>query len=70
MKIGDEVQLTGLPEKLPDETFMVFSKCLGHPLVIVDFNEIGWAEINVESVTESIGETIWVEPEYLEAISK
>jgi hypothetical protein len=38
--------------------------------VIAGFNEIGWAELEIQSVTESEGETIWVEPEFLELVSK
>jgi hypothetical protein len=34
------------------------------------FNEIGWAELHIESVTNSRGEKIWVEPEFLEPASK
>jgi hypothetical protein len=41
-------------------------KCLGHDFVISGFNDLGWAEINIEAVTGSLGETIWVESEFLQ----
>jgi hypothetical protein len=65
MKIGDAVRLTGLPDGLPEETESVFQRCLGHSLVIAGFNEIGWAEIDVGSITGLVCETIWVEPQFL-----
>lgn len=38
--------------------------------VIAGFNEVGMAEIGIESVTGSVGETIWVEPTFLQLISR
>ena len=73
MKIGDKVRLIALPPDLPVgdaglPTKGVFNKCLGHDFAVAGFNEIGLAELLVESVTGSVGETIWVEPEFLEPI--
>jgi hypothetical protein len=70
MSIGSEVQLIRLPPNLPQgdaslPTRAIFEKCLGHKFVIAKFNEVGWAELNIESITGHLGETIWVEPEYL-----
>jgi hypothetical protein len=75
MKIGDKLRLIALPPDLPVgdadlPTKAVFNKCLGYEFVVAGFNEIGAAELLVESVTGSIGETIWVEPEFLELIPK
>ena len=74
MKVGDKVRLIALPPDLPvgdaDPTKAVFNRCLRHDFAVTGFNEIGWAELLVESVTGSIGETIWVEPEFLEPIPK
>ncbi|HWY53835.1 MAG TPA: hypothetical protein VNZ03_05195 [Terriglobales bacterium] len=74
MKVGDKVRLIALPPDLPvgdaDPTKAVFNRCLRHDFAVAGFNEIGWAELLVESVTGSIGETIWVEPEFLEPILK
>jgi hypothetical protein len=50
-------------------TLAIFQKCVGHTFVITDFNDIDWAEIDIGSVTGSMGETIWVEPEFLELVS-
>jgi hypothetical protein len=75
MRIGDKVRLMALPPDLPVgdadlPTKAVFDKCLGHDFAVAGFNEIGLAELLVESVTVSVGETIWVEPEFLEQIPK
>ena len=74
MKVGDIVRLIGIPPNLPKgddalPTPAVFQECLGHRFVIQGFNEIGWAEIAVESVTGKVGESIWVELEFLEMVS-
>jgi hypothetical protein len=75
MRIGDKVRLIVLPPDLPVgdadlPTKAVFNKCLGHDFAIAGFNDFGLAELLVESVTGSVGETIWVEPEFLELIPK
>ena len=75
MKIGDKFRLIALPPDLPVgdadlPTKAVFNKCVGHDFVVAGFNEIGLAELLVESVTGSVGETIWVEPEFLKLIPK
>ncbi len=38
--------------------------------MIAGFNDIAWAEIEITPVTGSVGETIWIEPEFLELVSK
>ena len=73
MKVGDAVKLVGIPHDLPTgdadlPTLATFQKCVGRTFVIADFNEIGWAEIDIASVTGSVGETIWVEPQFLEVV--
>jgi hypothetical protein len=74
MKIGEKVRLVGIPDGLEDypdfPTKSTFEKCFGREFVIAGFNDIGMAEIGIESVTGSVGETIWVEPHFLELISK
>ena len=67
--------MTAIPPRLPKgdgtlDTPAVFEKCLEQEFVISGFNEIGWAEIEVQSVTGNTGETIWVEPEFLELVRK
>ncbi len=70
MKPGESVRLIGIPPNLPVDpslpTKAVFHRCLGHVFTIVSLNEIGWAELIVDAVTGSVGETIWVEREFLE----
>lgn len=65
------MRLVGIPPNLPKgdarlPTPAIFQRCLGHQFVVVGFNEVGWAEIEITSVTGSAGETLWVEPEFLE----
>ncbi len=73
MKIGSKVRVIGIPDGLEDypdfPTRSTFIKCIGRELVIAGFNEVGMAEIDIEPVTGSIGETIWIEPQFLELLS-
>ena len=73
MKVGSKVRLVGVPDGLEDypdfPTKSTFERCIGHDFVIGGFNEVGMAELDIESVTGSVGETIWVEPRFLELIS-
>jgi hypothetical protein len=73
MKVGDKVRLVGVPDGLenyPDlPTKSIFERCVGREFVIAGFNEVGMAELGIESVTRSVGETIWVEPTFLELVS-
>jgi hypothetical protein len=75
MKIGDRVRLTSLPPDLPIgdadlPTRVTFEKCIGREFLVTGFNELGMAELDIESATGSVGETIWVEPQFLELISR
>jgi hypothetical protein len=74
LKVGSSVRLIGIPDGLEDRddlpTKSAFEKCLGHEFVVAGFNKIGMAELNIESVTGSVGETIWVESEFLELLSR
>jgi hypothetical protein len=73
MKIGDRVRLIGVPDNLPNPpdlpTKEVFGKSVGCEFVVAGVNDFGMAELVIESVTQSVGETIWVEPEFLEVIA-
>lgn len=73
MHVGSRVRLTGIPEGLPNPpdlpTKSIFKLCVGREFVVAGLNERGMAELAVESLTGSLGETIWVEPEFLEIIS-
>jgi hypothetical protein len=75
MDIGDKVRLVGIPPNLPVgdadlQTEAAFRKCLGHVFTVVGFNEVGLAELTIELVTGSVGETISVESDFLEVVSK
>jgi hypothetical protein len=74
VNIGTHVRLIGIPgglEDCPDfPTKSTFERCVGHEFLITGFNEVGMAELEIESVTGSVGETIWVEPGCLEIVSK
>ncbi len=72
MRVGSRVKLIGVPNGLPEQpdlpTRAVFAKCLGHEFLIAGLNDLGMAELIVESVTHSVGETIWVESVCLEVL--
>jgi len=74
VKVGSKVRLVGVPDGLEDypdfPTKSTFERCVGHNFVIEGFNDVGMAELDIQSVTGSVGETIWVEPRFLELISK
>ena len=74
MKIGSTVRVIGIPNGLEDysdfPTKSTFEKCVGREFVIAGFNELGMAELDIESVNGSVGETIWIEAQFLELISK
>jgi hypothetical protein len=65
---GTDVRLVGIPAELPVDdlaTRSVFERCLGQVFTIQGFNSVGMAELCVEKVTGSVGETIWVEETFL-----
>jgi len=74
MRIGSKVRVISVPDGLEDypdlPTKSTFMKCVGREFVIAGFNEVGMAEIGIESVNGSVGETIWIEPQFLELVSK
>ncbi len=74
MRIGDKVRLIALPPDVPAgdadlPTKAVFKKCLGREFAVAGFNELGWAKLLIESMTGSVGETIWVEQKFLDKVS-
>jgi hypothetical protein len=72
LKRGSRVRLIGVPDGLDDcndlRTKSTFEKCLGGEFVVAGFNDVEMAELDVGSVTGSLGETVWVEPEFLEVL--
>jgi hypothetical protein len=73
MKVGSKVRVIGIPDGIEDYSDFpsksTFTKCVGREFVIAGFNEVGMAELDISSVNGSVGETIWIEPEFLELIS-
>ena len=74
MKVGSKVRVLGIPEGLEDypdlPTKSTFERCIGREFVISGFNDAGMAELGIHSVTGKVGEKIWIEPKFLELISK
>jgi hypothetical protein len=72
--IGTQVRLVGVPDGLEDypdfPTKSTFERCVGHEFVVAGFNKVGMAELEIESVTGSVGETIRIEPRFLQVVSK
>jgi hypothetical protein len=68
------VRIIGVPDGLEDypdlPTKSTFERCVGHEFVIAGFNDVGMAEIGIESVNGNSGEKIWMEPRFLELVSK
>ena len=63
--IGDWVRLVEIPpEKMPEETQIVFEKALGKTFKVQDFNEYGCAELDLTKKVAKYN-TIWVEPNFL-----
>jgi hypothetical protein len=74
MKVGDRVRFIGIHNGLENyldfPTKSTFEKCTGREFVIVGLNQLGMAELEIASVIGSVGEAIWVEPQFLELVSK
>ena len=77
MKIGDLVRIVGVPDGLPPDgdpdglnTTSLFRSCVGRVFPIVDFNELGYAELEVGEVTgqPSYMASIWIEPQFLSVV--
>jgi hypothetical protein len=58
------VRLIAVPDGLEDDSVFplrsIFAKCVGRDLVIAGFNDVGMAELGIESIAGSVGETICV----------
>jgi hypothetical protein len=58
-------------EDFPDlPTKSTFQRCLGGEFTVTGINEIGWAELPIESITGNKGEKIYVSPRFLSVISE
>jgi len=58
MKTGDKVRLMGISDNLPDQpdlpTKAVFARCVGCEFVVAGFNDLGMAELVIESITGTV----------------
>ncbi len=73
MQVGDRVRLLQISPHLIEgelHTRSVFEQCLGHVFTVQGFDDGGWIELVVDSVTGNEFETIWIEPEYVELIEE
>lgn len=71
IKIGDTVELMGIPADLDDaSTQSTFEKCLGKEFTVAAFNQMGYAELPIAAVTGTSGDKIHAPPQFLKVISK
>jgi hypothetical protein len=71
MRVGDRVRLIGVPSDLEGlSTQSAFQKCLGHEFTVTAINVIGEAELQIESITGTSGDLIYVSPRFPQIISK
>jgi hypothetical protein len=76
-KVGDAVRVVMIPPDLSDsaeiDTRAVFARALGKTFRIVGFNELGHLELVVAerhpSASTYKSNTIWIEPQFVEAVS-
>jgi hypothetical protein len=70
MRFGSWVRLLGILEEMenPSElpTKSTFERCFGKAFAVAEFHEYCMAELAIDSVAGNLGETIWVETEFLE----
>ena len=69
MRVGDRVRLIGVPPDVEDlATKSTFQKCLGHEFTVTVINKIGFAELQIESITGTSDDKIYVPPRFLKII--
>jgi hypothetical protein len=76
VKIGDRVRIIKIPRELPDspemDTRAVFKQALARTFRIEGFDQYGHLELVVRVRRPSPGryhsDTIWIEPEFVEAV--
>lgn len=74
-RIGEQVILLGLPpgflDDLPDEDVRALSEMIGRAVTLVDYDELGRAELEFDDPFEGVPgtwnsiHTIWVAPEFI-----
>jgi hypothetical protein len=68
MRVGDKVRLMSIPRDLDAATTSVFEHCLGKEFVVAAITEKGDVELQVEAVTGTSGDKIYVPPRFLKII--
>jgi hypothetical protein len=70
MRVGDKVRLIGIPRDLEDPTSVsVFEHCLGKEFIVTAITGDGHAELQVEAVTGTSDDKIYVPPHFLKILS-
>jgi hypothetical protein len=71
MRVGDRVRLMSVPSDLDDLSIKsTFQKCLGHEFTVTAINALEDAELQIEAITGTSGDLIYVSPRFLQIISK
>jgi hypothetical protein len=71
MRVGDKVRLIGVPRDLEDSAAVsVFEHCLGREFIVTAITGDGHAELQVEAVTGTSDDKIYVLPRFLKMVSK
>ena len=76
-KVGDTVRVLRVPpsveQEMPQETVQLFRQCVGKILRIDGFGRYGHLEFRIADDRSQTAErrehTIWLEPEFVEAVS-
>ena len=71
MKVGDKVRLIGIPQDLEDPAAVsVFERCLGKEFIVTAITGDGHAELQVEAVTGTSDDKIYVPLRFLKIVSE
>jgi hypothetical protein len=71
MRVGDKVRLIGIPRDLEDlSAVAVFEHCLGKEFIVTAITGDGHVELQVEAVTGTSDDKIYVPPRFLKIVSK
>ncbi|HXO43889.1 MAG TPA: hypothetical protein VN846_00340 [Candidatus Cybelea sp.] len=71
MRVDDKVVLIGIPRDLEDPAAVsVFEHCLGKEFIVTAITNDGNAELQIEAVTGTSDDKIYVAPRFLKIVSK
>jgi len=69
MKVGDKVRLVAIPDDIVDDAEKsIYERCLGHEFSVAAFNDLGYAELQIEAITGTSGDKIHVSHRFLKAL--